>query len=79
MLDYEYVALWPVLLPSGAHLDHALTLVRERRVAPSFISLIALRWFGDPSGDEDDVTITEALWRGMVISGLRAVCCLSVD
>ena len=30
-------------------------------MAPSRFTLIALRWFGDPSGDGDDVTIVEAL------------------
>lgn len=43
--------------------------------------MIVLQWFGDPSGDEYDVTMMdmEAPWRVMAMGALRTVCCLSVD
>ena len=61
-LEYEYVSgLACYSVWQSACRPCTDPLVRERRVAPSRFTLIALRWFGDSSGDEDDVTIVEAL------------------
>jgi hypothetical protein len=60
MADYEYTALRPVSPPSStsAHLGRTLTLSFVIAAAAlSVLSLIALWWFKDPSGDEDDAMI----------------------
>ncbi len=62
MAEYEYIALRPVPPPSStsAHLGRTLTLSFVIAAAAlSVLSLIALWWFRDPSGDEDDATIVE--------------------
>ena len=63
MLGHAYFALPPGLPPptsGGAHLGRALTLSFVIAAAAlSILSLIALWWFGEPGGEEDDATIVE--------------------
>ena len=64
MLGHAYFALPPGPPPpptsGGAHLGRALTLSFVIAAAAlSVLSLIALWWFGEPGGEEDDATIVE--------------------
>lgn len=60
MLEHAYLALLPVPLPPSAHLGRALTLSFVIAAAAlSVLSLIALWWFGESGGVEDDATIVE--------------------